>query len=237
MYKYFKSCVDIIGAFLGVVIFTPLFLFLIICIDIEGANTKRKLKKLNKWTDENSQQEQVGFKTRSYFGGAILGQERIGKDEKRFYLYKFRSMTHSCEKFDLENQTISQDDKRVTFIGKFIRRFKIDELLQLVNVLKGEMSLVGPRPLLPTYEEKYEDWMKEKFKVRPGMTGLAQVNGGTYLSLAERSYFDVYYVRKLGLFLDIKILLKTIPIIIFGEKKYKKDVSEQTIKEFIDNNK
>lgn len=236
MYKIFKACIDFIGSLVGVILFAPLFLLLIVLIDVEGAITKRRIKK--KYGDVNvTSSKDENFETRSYFGGAILGQERIGKNEKKFFLYKFRSMTKSCEQFDIDNQTVDGNDKRVTRIGKFIRRFKIDELLQLVNVLKGDMSLVGPRPLLPTYEERYSDWMKEKFSVRPGMTGLAQVNGGTYLSLDERSYFDVYYVRKMGLIMDIGILFKTIAIVLFGEKKYKKDISDEQIRSLIGDNK
>ena len=243
MYSFFKWLVDTISSFFGVLLFTPLFLILIVCLNVENACLKRKLKRCSHSEatadkeDESSQvecaQEEVSFETRSYFGGAILGQERIGKGEKKFFLLKFRSMIDADIHFDCSKQTVNDDDARVTTIGRFIRRFKIDELLQLVNVLRGEMSLVGPRPLLPTYESHYKEWMKEKFKKKPGMTGLAQVNGGTHLSLEERSYYDVYYVRKIGLFMDVKILLKTVAVIFAGERKFLKKVPREDIASFI----
>ena len=241
-YRVFKSIVDILGSLFGTLFFAPFFLLLIILIDIEGANTKRKNKKkrsedssLNAANAEKRKNDANAPITKTYFGGAILGQERLGINQKPFRLFKFRSMTAADVRFDCENQTVDISDDRVTTIGKFIRRFKIDELLQLINVLRGEMSLVGPRPLLPVYAEEYDPWMKEKFLAKPGMTGLAQVNGGTYLNLNERSYFDVYYVRKANLAMDVKILFKTIAVIFSGEKKYKKDVSDEEIAAFIGN--
>lgn len=231
-YRFVKSTVDALASLFGVILFAPLFLFLIIIIDIEGAISKRKNngEKVEAKPESKPKEE---FETKTYFGGAILGQERLGKNEKRFFLLKFRSMKEARAKFDVEHQTIGSDDDRVTAIGKFIRRFKIDELLQLINVLKGDMSLVGPRPLLPKYADEYDPWMKEKFLERPGMTGLAQVNGGTYLTLDERSYFDVYYVRKATMGMDVRILFKTVAVVIAGEQKYKKDVTQEEIAAFI----
>lgn len=244
-YRFVKTTVDIFASFIGVLILSPLFLLLIVLIDLEGCFTKSKNKKKVKEAEEVAtlpeNDETPGkidepackFVTKTYFGGAILGQERLGKNKKKFFLFKFRSMKEADEKFDCKKQTVEEGDSRVTLIGKFIRRFKIDELLQLINVLRGDMNLVGPRPLLPEYAEEYAPWMEEKFLEKPGMTGLAQVNGGTYLSLEERSYFDVYYVRKVNAAMDIKILFKTIAVIFVGEKKLKKDVSQEDIASFI----
>ena len=154
-------------------------------------------------------------------GPIFYKQQRVGLNGSLFEILKFRSMNVN------ENRSIRQTfntDPEVTWIGKVMRRTKIDELPQLINVVKGDMGLVGPRPcLIITYEEMPE-WAKERFKVRPGMTGLAQINGNIFLSWEERWKYDIQYVKNLSILNDIKIVFKTILVVIFGEDKFKKDV-------------
>lgn len=173
-------------------------------------------------------------------GRAIFKQERIGKDEKTFYVYKFRTMKSTDVPFDVNNAIIDDHDKNLTRVGRFIRRFKLDELLQLFNVLKGEMSLVGPRPLMSKYLPVYEKWERQKFLIKPGMSGLAQIKGNGYLSVAERSYYDIEYIKNHSCKMDIKILFKTMAVVLFGEKKYLQNVPieelERVKKEYEDTN-
>lgn len=145
-------------------------------------------------------------------------QERVGLNGKVFNLLKFKSMKSNiaAEK----NFDFSLDEERITKVGKFIRRTKIDELPQLINVLKGDMSLVGPRPTIKKQVDAYNDYQRQRLNVRPGMTGLAQVNGNIYLDWDERIKYDVYYVRNKSLLLDLKILFKTVGVVIFGEGKF-----------------
>jgi len=150
--------------------------------------------------------------------GAFFVQERIGLHGVPFKLFKFKSMTDEKD----ENGKLLPDDKRLTKNGKFIRRFKIDELPQLINILIGDMSFVGPRPgLISMLVELNEDG-KVRLKVKPGLTGLAQINGNIYLSWEERWIYDKKYVENISFLLDLKILCRTFLIIIFGEKKFKK---------------
>ena len=154
-------------------------------------------------------------------GPIFYKQQRVGLNGCFFEILKFRSMSVN------ENREISQTfntDPEITWIGRLMRRTKIDELPQLINVVKGDMGLVGPRPcLIITYEEMPE-WAKERFKVRPGMTGLAQINGNIFLSWEERWKYDIQYVKTLSILNDIKIVFKTILVVIFGEDKFKKDL-------------
>jgi len=159
-------------------------------------------------------------------GPIFYTQLRPGKDQKIFKLYKFRTMIQGADRYQKIGVEVYENDQRVTPLGKFLRRFKIDELPQLINVLKGEMSIVGPRPSLPEYLAQYEDWELERFKVRPGLTGLAQVNGNIYLDRKERSAYDVQYVRKVSFILDLKIVLKTIAVAFYGEDKFINKQSE-----------
>jgi lipopolysaccharide/colanic/teichoic acid biosynthesis glycosyltransferase len=107
----------------------------------------------------------------------------------------------------------------------------LDELPQLINILKGDMSIVGPRPTLPEFKDIYEDWELEKFSERPGLTGLAQINGNIYLERIEKSRYDVKYVRNICFLSDMKIILKTVQIVIFGEDKFLKRDESKTDKE------
>ena len=138
--------------------------------------------------------------------GAIFYQERPGKDEKIFRVMKFKSMT---DERDCKGNLLPEA-QRLTKVGAFIRKTSIDELPQLVNVLKGDMSLIGPRPLLPKYLPLYSDEQRRRHDVRPGITGWAQVNGRNTVTWTEKFKMDVWYVDNCSLSLDIKILFMTI---------------------------
>ena len=126
-------------------------------------------------------------------GPALFVQERPGKDRVLFKVYKFRSMRLGSEKM-VKGVEVMRDDDRVTPIGRFIRRTKIDEIPQCLNVLRGEMSLIGPRPERVASLADYDEEISKRLKMRPGMTGLAQVSGNIYISLEDRYRLDVYYV-------------------------------------------
>lgn len=145
-------------------------------------------------------------------GPVIFRQERIGLGGRVFNLYKFRSMCVGAEQMGA-GQYCVRDDFRVTKVGAVIRKLSIDELPQLVNILKGDMSLIGPRPVLTYHPQKIEEYteeQKKRFSVRPGISGLAQINGRKNLDWNERIKFDVYYTENLSFALDIKIFFKTI---------------------------
>ena len=113
-----------------------------------------------------------------------------------------------------------KNDPRITRVGRFIRRFSIDELPQIINVLKGELSLVGPRPPLPCEVKKYDEWEMKRMNVKQGITGLWQVSGRSELSFEEMARLDLYYIQNWSIEMDIKILLKTIPTVLFGKGAY-----------------
>lgn len=142
--------------------------------------------------------------------GALFTQERPGKDEQIFKLYKFKSMT---DERDAEGNLLP-DAQRLTKVGQFIRKTSLDELPQLWNVLKGDMSFIGPRPLLVRYLPFYTEEERKRHDVRPGITGLSQVNGRNHLPWDDRLEMDVQYVERLSFTLDINIFLKTIKNII-----------------------
>lgn len=138
--------------------------------------------------------------------GAFFTQERPGKDGRIFRLIKFKSMT---DERDAEGKLLP-DAKRLTHVGKFVRATSIDELPQLINVLKGDMALIGPRPLLPEYLPLYSKEQARRHEVRPGITGWAQVNGRNFLSFSKRFELDVWYVDHCSFMLDLKIVCLSI---------------------------
>jgi len=147
---------------------------------------------------------------RIWLGSPVLFiQERPGKNEKIFKLCKFRSMTD--EKNSKGN--LLPDEQRLTRFGRFLRASSLDELPELFNILKGDMSIVGPRPLLVRYLNRYSDSQKRRHEVRPGITGLAQVNGRNGLSWEKRFEYDVWYVDHISFLLDVKIIFKTIKVV------------------------
>ena len=138
--------------------------------------------------------------------GAFFTQERPGKNERIFRVIKFKTMT---DERDSEGNLLP-DAERLTKIGKFVRSTSLDEIPQLLNVIKGDMSLIGPRPLLVQYLPLYDEKQKRRHEIRPGITGWAQVNGRNAISWEEKFELDVWYVENVSFILDIKILLKTI---------------------------
>ena len=137
--------------------------------------------------------------------GAIFYQERPGKDEKIFRMMKFKSMT---DERDAEGNLLPDKD-RITAVGKFVRKTSIDELPQLINVLKGDMALIGPRPLLPEYLPYYTERERLRHTVRPGISGWAQVNGRNHVLWEERFEYDAYYAEHLSFAMDIRIIIMT----------------------------
>lgn len=145
--------------------------------------------------------------------GAFFTQERPGRNGKIFKLFKFKSMTDERD----ENGELLPDEYRLTPVGRFVRATSIDELPQLINVLKGDMSLIGPRPLLVQYLPLYTPEQMRRHDVRPGITGWAQVNGRNAISWGDKFRLDVWYVDNLSLWLDVKIIFITIKKVLFRE--------------------
>ncbi|ALS20717.1 MULTISPECIES: sugar transferase [Paenibacillus] len=197
LYLFVKRVMDVVLSSIGLILLLPLFILISIWI------------KLDDWK-----------------GPVFFKQVRIGKNGKKFVMYKFRSMVNNAEEMlsDLLSQNeVSgamfkmKDDPRVTWVGKFIRKTSIDELPQLWNVLKGEMSLVGPRPPLPREVEEYTTYDKQRLLVTPGCTGLWQVSGRSNIGFKEMVELDLKYIRERSILFDIKIILKTI-FVLFGSK-------------------
>ncbi|MGQ9710366.1 MAG: undecaprenyl-phosphate glucose phosphotransferase [Anaerolineae bacterium] len=162
-------------------------------------------------------------------GPVIFRQTRVGLRGRRFEMYKFRSMRVGAEEQQDMLADLNEadgpifkirDDPRLTRVGRILRRLSLDELPQLVNVLRGEMSLVGPRPPIPAEVEKYQEWHKKRLEAPPGMTGLWQVSGRSRLSFDEMVLLDIYYIENWSLWLDFKILMRTIPKVLLGEGAY-----------------
>ncbi len=159
-------------------------------------------------------------------GPVIFSQKRVGLNGKEFKMYKFRSMVVSAEelkeKLAKQNEMSGpmfkmKDDPRVTKIGKFIRKTSIDELPQLINILKGDMSLVGPRPSLPKEVAEFEPWMLERLNVKPGLTCYWQVSGRNNIDFIEWMKLDLKYVKDRSFLLDLKLIIKTVSVL-FGDK-------------------
>lgn len=193
-YMATKRCMDIIGALCGLIFLSPIFLVVALLIKYEDPK-----------------------------GGVFFKQMRVGKDGKEFYMYKFRSMvTDAEERLQdlLKYNEVSgamfkiKEDPRITRIGKIIRKTSIDELPQLINVLKGDMSLVGPRPPLPREVKEYTTYDKQRLMVTPGCTGLWQVSGRNSIGFAEMVKLDIYYIENRNLIFDLKIICITFVVVI-----------------------
>lgn len=185
IYLSVKRLIDFIGALLGLVIASPLFVLIVWLIKKDTA------------------------------GSSVIVQDRVGKNGQNFKLYKFRTMFQDTQLYNLA--PLDKGDPRVTKIGRTLRRFSLDELPQLINVLKGEMSLVGPRPEMPFIVEQYNSWQRRRLTAKPGLTGLWQVLGRKDIPLQDNLQYDFYYINNQSLLLDLSIILKTIPMIIKGK--------------------
>jgi len=162
-------------------------------------------------------------------GPILFKQKRVGKNGKVFDFYKFRSMVHGAEKIIGSLRPLSgvdgpifklKDDPRVTRVGRFLRRSSLDELPQLINVLKGDMSIVGPRPNLPSEVAHYLPWQKKRLEVTPGITCLWQIAGRSHIGFNEWMRLDLEYIKKRSYVTDLKIMLKTIPAVIARKGAY-----------------
>ncbi len=160
-------------------------------------------------------------------GKPFFFQLRPGKDERIFKIVKFKTMNDKTN----ENGELLPDTERLTSIGAFVRKTSLDEIPQLINVLKGDMSIIGPRPMLPEYLPLYSEKHKRRHNVRPGITGLAQVKGRNQMKFSERFDNDVYYVENISLGLDIKIIILTIKSVLFKSSTI---VNGQTVDEVDD---
>ncbi|MDY2884047.1 MAG: sugar transferase [Romboutsia timonensis] len=196
VYLFIKRIIDIVCSLAGIIILSPVFLIVAIFIKIEDPK-----------------------------GSIIFCQERNGKDLKTFKMYKFRSMVHNAEDLlkDLQEQNEQTgpafkmaNDPRITKVGKFIRRTSLDELPQLFNILKGDMSLVGPRPPLPREVAQYTPYQKQRLLVKPGLTCIWQVSGRNNIGFDEWVEMDLEYIKNRNLLLDIKLILKTVKVL-FGD--------------------
>jgi exopolysaccharide biosynthesis polyprenyl glycosylphosphotransferase len=159
----------------------------------------------------------------------VFRQTRVGTEGRLFEIYKFRTMQQGAEADQERLRDLDEiegamfkirNDPRITRVGKLLRRTSLDELPQLLNVLRGEMSLVGPRPPTPNEVEHYEEWQKRRLQGRPGLTGLWQVSGRSLLSFDETALLDIFYIENWSLWLDFKIVLRTIPTVLLGDGAY-----------------
>jgi lipopolysaccharide/colanic/teichoic acid biosynthesis glycosyltransferase len=153
-------------------------------------------------------------------GHPIYRQTRVGKDGRRFQIYKLRTMVAGAE-FTGAGLAIQEGDDRITRVGRFLRRYSLDELPNLWNVLKGDMSVVGPRPTVPVQVEQYTDRQRGRLAVKPGLTGWAQINGRASLPWSDRIELDLWYVEHQSMLLDLKILTKTAGMVLNGDGLYK----------------
>jgi lipopolysaccharide/colanic/teichoic acid biosynthesis glycosyltransferase len=154
-------------------------------------------------------------------GPAIYRQRRVGRAGERFQMLKLRTMLAGSDPTPAQTwEPLQEDDPRVTRVGAVLRRLSLDELPNLVNVLRGEMAIVGPRPTIEAQVEQYSDRQRRRLQVRPGLTGWAQVNGRASLSWEERIEFDLWYVDNRSLRLDLRILARTVRLLLTGQGLY-----------------
>ena len=196
LYSITKRLIDIVGSLCGIILLSPLFLIVAVLIKLEDPK-----------------------------GKVFFAQERNGRYPKTFKMYKFRSMVHNAEDLlkdlmDRNEQTGPvfkiNDDPRITKVGKVIRRTSIDELPQLFNVLKGDMSLVGPRPPIPHEVDQYNSYQMQRLAVKPGLTCIWQVSGRNNIGFDEWVEMDIEYIKTRNLWLDIKLIFKTVGVL-FGD--------------------
>jgi undecaprenyl phosphate N,N'-diacetylbacillosamine 1-phosphate transferase len=190
---FLKRSIDILGSGIGLIVILPLLIIIALLIKITSP------------------------------GPVFFFQERLGRNGKVFRIIKFRTMVVNAEKLGDGLRVKDDSDLRITKIGKFLRATSLDELPQLLNVVKGEMSLVGPRPPVPYHPYKYEEYTEEqrrRFTMRPGITGLAQVRGRGSISWESKIIIDIEYILKFNILLDIKIMLLTMKKLFQGNDIY-----------------
>ena len=196
LYEICKRVMDILGAGCGLVLLSPIIIIVAILVKFSSK------------------------------GPVFFSQKRVGKNGKAFEMYKFRSMVVNAEelkeKLAAQNEMSGpmfkmKDDPRVTKVGKFIRKTSLDELPQLWNVIKGDMSLVGPRPSLPKEVAQFEEWMYKRLSVKPGLTCYWQVSGRNNIDFEDWMKLDCRYVDERNLWIDIKLIFKTVGVL-FGDK-------------------
>lgn len=197
VYLFFKRAMDIIGSLSGIILLSPLLIIVALAIKIEDPK-----------------------------GSVFFSQKRCGKDNKLFPMYKFRSMVSNAEELleelmehnEMDGPVFKiKDDPRITRVGKFIRKTSIDELPQLFNILKGDMSIVGPRPAIPHEVVEYSHYHKQRLLVKPGLTCIWQVSGRNSIGFDEWMEMDLEYIEKRNLWMDIKLIFKTVGVL-FGDE-------------------
>ena len=201
LYLPFKRFIDITLSLLAIILCAPLFCLVALLIKIDSS------------------------------GSVFFKQKRVGKNGKEFTVYKFRSMKQNAEEqlFEMDEYTqhnaqdIKQrlkDDPRITRVGKYIRKTSIDELPQLINILKGDMSVVGPRPLATYEHEELDNFQQQRAIVKPGLTCFWQVSGRSLLDEKTRTELDIKYVHSFNFFTDVKLIAKTVPVVVTGKGAY-----------------
>lgn len=197
VYLFLKRAMDIIGSLLGLIILSPLFLIISLLIKMEDPK-----------------------------GKVFFTQKRNGINGNVFNMYKFRSMVHNAEELLTELKDRNEqsgpvfkikDDPRITKVGRFIRKTSLDELPQLINILRGEMSIVGPRPPIPTEVSQYTEYQMQRLLVKPGLTCYWQVGGRNEIGFDEWVELDIKYIEERNLWIDIKLIFKTV-FVLFGDK-------------------
>nr|WP_106784350.1 sugar transferase [Lysinibacillus timonensis] len=197
LYSFSKRAIDLISSIIALIVLLPLFIVIALIIKLEDRN-----------------------------GPVLFKQIRVGKNGREFYMYKFRSMVSNAEELKMtlleQNEATGpvfkmKHDPRVTKVGRFIRKTSIDELPQLLNVLKGEMSLVGPRPPLPDEVAQYTSYENQRLSVTPGLTCYWQVSGRSNIGFDEWVELDLKYIRERSFLVDCKLILKTV-LVLFGSK-------------------
>lgn len=195
-----KRCADLLGSFVGLVILSPFLLIVAIIIKLTSK------------------------------GSIFFLQERLGKDGKIFRIIKFRTMVMGAEKKGDGLFVYGTNDNRITSIGKILRKTSLDEIPQLINVFKGDMSIVGPRPPVTYFPydgyENYPDWAKKRFQMRPGITGLAQVRTRTTAPWDERIVIDNEYVDKFNLLFDLKVIFRTFTAVLGSKNIYPESIEQ-----------
>lgn len=197
VYYIFKRLFDIVCSLLGLIVLSPIFLIIAILIKVDSK------------------------------GKVIFKHKRVGKNGKTIYLWKFRSMVSNAKeimdswsperKAEFEKNYKLDDDERITKVGKFLRKTSLDELPQLINILKGDMSIIGPRPVVEKELEKFGNLQNKFLSVKPGLTGYWAVNGRSDTNYEERVQLEIYYVEHCSLWMDIKCFFKTIKVVLLGK--------------------